>query len=158
MARFTVLGIGNILMQDDGVGVRLMEAVRDGSPWPADVEFIDGGAGGLNLLTIIEEAQRLIVFDAADMSLPPGEFRIITPEQIAQEDTSGRLSLHETSFVETLELCRQHTKSPQDVTILAIQPAIADYGRGLSPALQTAFPKLLTAGISLVQQKIISTS
>ena len=53
MAKLTVLGIGNLLMRDDGVGVRLLEAVRNARAWLTDVEFIDGGAGGLNLLGVI---------------------------------------------------------------------------------------------------------
>ena len=66
-AEVLILGVGNLLVGDEGVGVRLMEAVRDARPWPGEVEFIDGGVGGLNLLNIIEEAARLIVFDAADI-------------------------------------------------------------------------------------------
>ena len=81
MSHLTVLGIGNILMRDEGVGVRLMEAVRDARPWPGEVEFIDGGVGGLNLLNIIEEAARLVVFDAADMGLPPGQAWVIAPSR-----------------------------------------------------------------------------
>ncbi len=122
MANLTVLGIGNILMMDEGIGVRLLEAVRDARAWPADVEFIDGGVGGLSLVAVVEEAQRLILFDAAEMRLPPGEARVIDPSQIA-DDQAALVSLHEVPFVQTLRLCEQFSRRPP-TTILAIQPAL----------------------------------
>jgi hydrogenase maturation protease len=150
MTSTTVLGLGNILMSDEGVGVRLMEAVRDSRPWPADVEFIDGGVGGLNLLNLIEEARRLVVFDAADMALSPGDFRVLTPEQLAESPTEHRLSLHDVSFIETLGLCARFFRRPDVVKILAVQPRSIDYGRELSPQLRSALPGLIRAGAGLV--------
>jgi hydrogenase maturation protease len=149
----TVLGIGNILMRDEGVGVRIMAQVRDSRAWPVEVEFIDGGAGGLNLLTVIERAKSLIVFDAADMGLAAGDFRVITPDQVTS-DTAGRLSLHDMPFIETLKLCEQFSTCPGDVTIMAIQPAVVDYGRELSEELKRAMPGLVAAGRKMVEEAI----
>jgi hydrogenase maturation protease len=149
MTKLTVLGIGNILMRDEGVGVRLMEAVRDACTWPRNVEFIDGGVGGLNLLNIIEETERLIVFDAADMGLPAGQARVIAPEQVMDEDAAGRLSMHEVPFIETLRLCEQFSRRPP-TTILAIQPATIEHGRELSEQILAAFDGLKRQAIVLV--------
>jgi hydrogenase maturation protease len=141
----TVLGIGNILMQDEGVGVRVMEGLRDSRGWPAHVQFIDGGVGGLGLLNIIEAAGRLFVIDAAQMGLPAGEFRFIRAEQIAGADESHQLSLHDMPFVQTLALCRQFLKAPSEVRIMAIQPGVVEQGAGLSAALSAALPGLVRA-------------
>jgi hydrogenase maturation protease len=153
-ARLTVLGLGNILMSDEGVGVRLMEALRDSRPWPPDVLFVDGGTGGLRLLNVVEEAAALAVFDAADMNLPPGEFRIITPQQLADASDEHRLSLHDVSFTETLRLCKGFLQAPDNVRILAIQPASIDPGRDLSETVRTAFPRLLAAAADLVNDML----
>jgi len=153
MAELTVLGIGNILMSDDGVGVRVMEAVRDAREWGPDVEFIDGGAGGLGLLNVIEDAQAMVVFDAAEMGLSPGEFRVITPEQ-ASADTQGRISMHDAPFLETLALCEQFSRRPEDVVILAIQPKVVDFGREFSDELRGAFADVVAAAESLVSSKL----
>lgn len=150
MASLTVLGIGNILMQDDGVGVRLLEAVRCARDWPAEVEFIDGGAGGLNLLGVIESARQLIVFDAADLRLPPGRHRTVAAAELRAE-SPGRISLHDMPFTQTLHLCRQFLAAPDAVTILAVQPAQVDHGRELSPALQREFDTLVRAAVALVE-------
>jgi len=150
MARLTVLGIGNILMRDDGVGVRVMEAVRDSRRWPGTIEFIDGGAGGLNLLNVLEAAERLIVFDSADMKLTPGEFRAVTPQQVCEQPAEHRATMHDVPFMETLTLCAQFLHKPEEVKILAIQPAVVDYGRELSDELKAAMPAIVRAGVELV--------
>ncbi len=147
--KLTVLGIGNILMRDDGVGVRVMEAVRDSRDWGDQVEFVDGGAGGLGLMPIIESARRLLVLDAADMGLEAGEVRAIAPEQVA-DSSEGRISLHDAPFIETWRLCRQFFTAPP-VTLLAIQIADVDYGRDLSPALAGRMNDLVRAASEMVE-------
>jgi hydrogenase maturation protease len=152
MATITVLGIGNTLMRDEGLGVLLLEAVRAARPWPGEVEFIDGGVGGLNLLNVIEQAEQLVVFDAADMGLPPGEFRIFTPEQVeAHAGDAGRMSLHEVPFLETLSLCERYFRRPPTV-ILGVQPAEIGPGMDLSDTLTARWPALVEQGAALVEQ------
>ncbi len=151
MAKLTVLGIGNILMSDEGVGVRLLDAVRDSRQWGDAVEFIDGGAGGLGLLNIIEQAERLVVFDAADMGLQPGEFRVISPSQVSDDTPANRISMHDVPVTETLELCRQFLHAPDDVRIFAVQPQTVDFGRRLSEPILAAFDKLVSAATEIVE-------
>jgi hydrogenase maturation protease len=150
MTKLTVLGIGNLLMRDDAVGVRLMEAVRDGRPWGDDVEFVDGGAGGLALLDLIEAASRLVVFDAAAMNLPAGEYRILQPDRVRCE-TAGRISLHEAPFIETLHLAKQFFRAPE-TTLFAVQPALVQRGLTLSDELAAAFDTLVPPAVNLVEQ------
>ncbi len=150
MAELTVLGIGNILMSDEGVGVHLLEAVRSSQQWGDSVEFIDGGAGGLNLLNVIEQASRLVIFDAADMGLEPGEFRVISPD-MADGPPADRISMHDVPVTETLELCRQFLHAPDDVRIFAVQPQTVDFGRQLSEPIQAVFDKLVSAAAEVVE-------
>lgn len=154
MSKLTVLGIGNILMGDEGVGVRLLEAVQSARDWPDSVEFIDGGVGGLNLLNVIEQSERLVVFDAAEMRLRPGQWRIVSPDQVADEDAEGRLSMHETPFIETLELCRELLRAPSEVAILAIQPKELDRKMSLSDVLTGALDELVRAGVELIEESL----
>jgi hydrogenase maturation protease len=151
MAKLTVLGIGNILMRDEGVGVRLLEALQADRAWSDDVEFIDGGVGGLSLMTIIEQARRLIVLDAAEMGLDAGQARVIEPSQVEQAPSEGMLSLHQLPFIQTLQLCAEHFAAPDLVRILAIQPALIESGLTLSPAMQSSMESLKRQAIELIE-------
>jgi hydrogenase maturation protease len=151
MADVTVLGIGNILMRDDGVGVRLMEALRESRRWPDCVEFIDGGAGGLGLLTVIESARRLVVLDAAEMGLAPGRHRVIGERELAAQAAEHRLSLHDLSFPETLRLARLTGAGPEEMVILAIQPGVVDFGTILGDDVRAALPSLVEIAADLVE-------
>jgi hydrogenase maturation protease len=157
MAGLTVLGIGNILMRDEGVGVRLLEALRQARAWPADVEFVDGGVGGLGLLGVIEQADRLVVLDAADMHLPPGSVRVIGPDQLAAEPAEGRLSLHQMPLSETLRLCEQQLGRRADVRIMAIQADRVEPGLKLSDALASRMDDLVREGVELIEQCLKDT-
>lgn len=70
-ARAIVLGIGNILLSDEGLGVRAVEALRQRFEFPADVELIDGGTSAMELLDDLSHAQLLIVVDAVKAGRPP---------------------------------------------------------------------------------------
>ncbi len=150
MSRLTVLGIGNLLMSDDGVGPRLLEAVRARRDWGEGVEFVDGGAGGLNLLNVVESAERMVVFDAAEMGLSPGEYRVVRPEQISDDTPRDRVSMHDVPFMETLKLCGRFYHSPETVTLLVVQPKTTDFGRGLSEELSGGFEALVEAAERVV--------
>jgi hydrogenase maturation protease len=154
MAKLTVLGLGNILMRDEGVGVHLMRAVRASRHWPDDVEFIDGGAGGLNLLSVIERAEKLLVLDAAEMHLPAGEHRVVSPDSIADDSGRPRYTMHDLSFPETLRLCEQFSRRPREVIIFAIQPKSVDYDRQLSAELRAAMATLTRAAAECVREAL----
>ncbi|MGC9454692.1 MAG: hydrogenase maturation protease [Phycisphaerae bacterium] len=150
MARLTVLGIGNMLMSDDGLGPRLLEGVSRRRDWGDGVEFIDGGAGGLNLLNVIESAERMVVFDVAEMGLPPGDYRVVKPEQLADDTPEERISMHDVPFIETLKLCGRFYHSPDTVTLLVVQPKVTDFGRQLSDELSRKLDSLLDVAEKLV--------
>lgn len=154
MARLTVLGIGNVLMCDDGLGPRLLEAVAGRCDWGDAVEFIDGGAGGLNLLNVIESANRMVVLDVAEMGLAPGEHRVVKPEQLSDDTPEERISMHDVPFIETLKLCGRFYHSPETVTLLVVQPKVTDFGRELSDELLARFDALADAAEKLVADEL----
>ena len=97
-------------------------------------------------------APALVVFDAAEMRLPPGTHRILAPQQLAPE-SGPSLSLHHMPFVQTLELAERFFRRPAQIAILAVQPEVVDYGRQLSPALSAAMPALVAAASDLIQRQ-----
>ena len=140
--RLTVLGLGNELLGDDGVGVYVVRALR-GEPLPDGVELVEAGTGGLSLVKLIEQAKALLVIDAAEMGAPVGTYRWLSPEQVG-EPQGLNVSLRDGWFIETLLAAGRLLRRPA-TTIFAIQPASTQRRRGLSGELSAKVPELVHA-------------
>ncbi|MEN6333843.1 MAG: hydrogenase maturation protease [Phycisphaerales bacterium] len=149
-AAVLVLGIGNILLRDEGVGVHVVRAMEN-SPLPDDVELLDGGAGGADLLDAISERRRLIVVDALDADVPPGTILKMTPEDLAA--LSSSVSLHEFGIAETLMAARRLKCEPHDVTIIAIRPWDTRCGLELSDDMQRRLPRVIDIVLGAVGRR-----
>ena len=135
MADWAVIGIGNILMGDDGAGVRVLELL------PERVPKIDLATGGMRLLHKLEGLNTAIIVDAVDFGGEPGEVTVFLPETVKSLKATG-YSLHDVDILKVLELAKELEKSPRNIFIVAIQPANVGYQEGLSPEVQAALPKL----------------
>ena len=105
LPNITVLGIGNILLTDEGFGVRVVEKLYETYEFPDHVDLVDGGVLGINLLGVIAEAQHLIVVDAVKNRQPPGTLYRLEKDELP-ERILLKNSLHQTDFLETLTLCQ----------------------------------------------------
>ncbi|WP_251000785.1 hydrogenase maturation protease, partial [Escherichia coli] len=102
--RVVVMGLGNLLWADEGFGVRVAERLYAHYHWPEDVEIVDGGTQGLNLLGYVESASHLLILDAIDYGLEPGTLRTYAGERIPAYLSAKKMSLHQNSFSEVLAL------------------------------------------------------
>jgi len=136
-----VLGIGNLLKGDDGVGVRVIEALA-GRSFPDDVECIDGGTGGPTLMVHIDGARALVIVDAVNLDAPPGAVRAFSLDEIEDAgDLAACFSLHDVGILPMLELARGLGTLPPVVRIVGVQPERFDLGDRLSPAVEAAVPR-----------------
>jgi len=139
--RLLILGVGNPMMRDDGFGpAAVVELVR--ASLPPGIEAVDGGTAGLGLTSIIEEAENVIIIDSADMKRTPGTVVQFTPGEVRNLASDKQVSLHQTDMLGTLRLMQELGTCPP-VTIIAVQPAVVDYGTALSPEVQAALPRAL---------------
>ncbi len=138
-----VLGIGNILLGDEGIGVRVVEAMHS-IELPDNVDLADGATGGANLVELIANRRKVIVIDAMDAAAPPGTIRRLTPDELAPADRIY-LSLHELGLLDTLRIARQLNCAPAEVIVIGVQPDIVAPGLELSPTLNNAVPRILEA-------------
>jgi hydrogenase maturation protease len=144
-----VLGIGNLLNCDEGIGVH---AVRELQPVFADVsgvELQDGGTLGLSLLPLIEEATHLLLLDAIDVGQPAGTVSELENEEIPLLGAL-RLSQHQLSFQEVMGLALIRNKLPQHVHLIGMQPASLAIGVGLSPMARTVLPEMLNRAMRVL--------
>jgi hydrogenase maturation protease len=116
-----VIGVGNELFRDEGVGVVVArEFAAAGAP--EGVRVVEGAVGGLNLLFDMEGAARVVIIDAVDMGQPPGTVRVFTPEEVEMEGLPVVASLHQVGLSDVLELGPLVGVRPE-VHIVGIQPA-----------------------------------
>lgn len=128
----TVLGVGNILYTDDGVGIRVVEALENGYEFSDNVDIIDGGVLGVNLLGVISNAGRLIVVDTVLNHGEPGDLHRLEHDQIPNR-ILAKNSLHQVDLIEALTLCNALDHVPE-TTIIGVEPKdIERLGEELSP-------------------------
>jgi hydrogenase maturation protease len=136
-----VVGIGNILLRDEGVGVRVIEAMS-GMPLPEGVEAVDGGTSGADLVDIIADRPKVIVVDAVRAeSKPASVFRFGAEDLLAEK--LATLSLHQLGLVETLRMAQQLGCAPGEVVIFGIIPKEITPGLELSDEVNAVVPRVI---------------
>ncbi len=136
-----VLGIGNILLRDEGVGVRVIERMRE-MPVPEDVELVDGGTAGADLLEVLAERRKVIVIDAVQSECEPGTVLRFTADELVRPDGVG-MSLHEVGLGESLIMTRQLGCEPEDVVVFGITPKNIESGLELTEEIAASVPKVI---------------
>ena len=137
-----LIGVGNILLKDEGIGVRVAEELKK-KHWPPSVEVIDGGVAGFGLIDFFLESTKVFLIDAADMNLPPGTIRRFAADAIRLQEEAPKLSMHEVSLLEVLGITRALDSSPREIIIIGIQPKEISGGMELTPELQAVVPKVI---------------
>lgn len=133
MRRHTViLGLGNLLYADEGIGVRAAEHLYTRFDFPDHVEVVDGGTQGLALLDYVERAGRLLVLDAVDFSLEPGEVLLKTGADVPLYLSAQKTSLHQNSLSEVLALATLRDAFPDELVLIGMQPVDLGVGQPLS--------------------------
>jgi len=136
-----VLGVGNNLQTDDGVGVHAVAELMK-MEWPEEVEIVDGGIAGLDLIAIVDSREYVIVLDAIDAGHPPGTIFKFTPEDIS-DSTMHCDSLHQIGLLETIQMAKLTGNAPKHTLILGVQPENVDWGLELTRTVQECLPRLI---------------
>lgn len=132
-----VLGLGNLIRQDEGVGIHLLQQLAD--ILPPEIKLLDGGTGGLFLLEFVENAKRLIVLDAVEAGVNPGEIVVWKNEQVPRY-TTNKLSVHQMSFAEVLYWANFQDRAPNEIVVVGMQPKCLDWGTELTESVQRNLP------------------
>jgi len=139
-----VIGLGNPIMADDGLGIAALERLREGWTLPESVRLVDGGTWGMNLLPLIEEASELLLLDAIDSGKPVGELVVLEREEVPRF-FGLKLSPHQIDLREVLALAELRGGLPAKLVAMGLQPARVEMFSGLSPGVESAMDGLLAA-------------
>ena len=131
-----VLGLGNILMGDEGFGVRVARRLKE-VELPDNVRVTEGGVGGFNLLGQLEGVERLIVVDIMILPSPPGELRLLEPGPELAEPGKVIISFHQVGVLDLVQMWSLIGHEPK-TTFLVTRPQSMEWGTELSPPLRLA--------------------
>lgn len=154
--KVVIIGVGNLLLKDEGVGVHVGQELQK-ERLPEAVEVHDGSVAGIGLLEFFQGASKVLLIDAADMNLNPGALARFTPEEVASKIDAPRFSTHDVGLLEVLELARVLDQCPPEVVIFGIQPKEISWGTELSPEVQASIPKVVEMVLGEIMPEAHST-
>jgi hydrogenase maturation protease len=147
-----VLGVGNTLMRDDGLGVRLMESLAAAEPPLPGVEYLDAGTLSFLLLPRIERCGALLVLDAANLETAPGDTCCLEGPAMDEFLRTARCSVHEVGIRDLLDIARLTGHLPERRAFIGIQPLEVGWGEELSPPVLSALPAAAQAARALISR------
>ena len=152
------MGLGNTLNKDEGLGVfavktletYLNENLKDSLPF--DIEFLDGGALGLNLLPWVEESSHLLVLDSMISRVSvPGQVMELAKDEIPLY-RNIKMSDHQITFQEVLGLAKFRGKFPENLHLIGAQPVDMSIGYGVSPEIEAVMPEIINRAIRVLTE------
>ncbi len=149
--RIAVLGVGNLLMRDDGVGIHVVRALERAG-LPDAVQIIDGGTAAFEALCHVQPLDRLIVVDAVQYGGAPGSIYRLTPDQI-EERPATAVSLHDIGVLESLRMSEPSHVCPESVVIFGVEPEAIDWGLELSEPVQAVIPKVVRGVVDELSER-----
>jgi hydrogenase maturation protease len=143
MKKIGVIGLGNPLRHDDGLGIALLELARKHKEdFLEHIEFIDGGTGGMNLLHLLARFDTVLLIDAVLFNGQPGETRFFYKDELLVKTPPMKMSTHEIDLIHILHLSMQLNELPSQLFLFGIQPKDLSHGIDLSPELKSTLPQI----------------
>lgn len=149
--RALVLGVGNVLLSDDGVGVHAIRRLEEVVRLPEEVQVLDGGTKGLDLLQYLEGVSHLLIVDAVEVDEPPGTLRRLAGEEVPAY-LSLKMSPHEIGLPDMLFAAQLRELYPDEVVIWGVQPATTEVGLELSPPVASILDALVEAVVKELEE------
>lgn len=140
MQKLLVLGVGNVLLMDEGLGVYAVQDLQK-EKWSAEVDFMDGGTFTQDIFYLFEGYKSVLVLDIVRAGSEPGTLYSMTEQDLVQ-DKEQALSLHDIDLLDSLRMAELSGHKPQ-LEVMGLEPDKIDWGLGLTSALQRVYPQYL---------------
>jgi hydrogenase maturation protease len=147
--RIVLMGLGNILLSDEGVGVHVVNLMKEQFAFSPPIDIIDGGTLGLDLLPLFQDRDRILIIDAVDFGKAGGFVGTLDNEAIPSV-LNPKLSAHHIGVSDLLFTARLTRATPPAVSLIGIQPASLQLGLDMTPEIRAKIDSL----ISLAVQKL----
>ncbi len=148
--RTVVIGLGNPLMGDDGLGLAALAQLRDAWELSAEVELVDGGTWGMNLLPVIEDAGRVLLIDAINADAAPGTEVVVSRQRLPRY-LATKISPHQVDMADVMALAELRGTLPEQTTAIGLQPAKVELSTELSEPLRFRLDDLVASVVRLLE-------
>jgi hydrogenase maturation protease len=142
-ADVTILGIGNLLMGDEGVGIHVLNKLCESYTFSPAINLIDGGTIGIDLIPYFEDCNKMIIIDAVDFHEKPGYYKSLANKEI-QYRFNTKLSLHHAGLSDVLSIIQLQEIKPPEMILVGIQPEKIEMGIELSNTVQNKLDEIFS--------------
>ena len=155
--KIVIMGIGNLLLKDEGIGIHALHALKRENELPENVELVDAGTSTLDALQMFDDLEKLIVIDAVKGGGKPGTIYKFKPNETCSANRAT-ISLHQLGFIEALIIAERLGKAPKDVILIGVEPKEVSSGLELSPEIAGKIPEIIRLVRNMVIQNHHGTS
>ena len=142
MDKILIVGIGNLLCRDEGIGVHVIQEMKN-MRLPDHIDLLDMGTSTMDLISYLEEVKKLIVIDAMKAGGTPGTIYRCKPEDLLPTEEDP-ISLHEIGLLETLDMAKKKGLEI-DTVVIGVEPKVIDWGMELSEEVKSKIPTIIEA-------------
>jgi len=153
--RIVILGVGNLLLSDEGVGVHVANKLME-MDLPSGVEVIEGGTDGFRLMNVVMGADRVVVVDAVKGGGEPGSIYRFDIDDVPSSPESYKTSVHQIGILEVIHLS-EFIGKPPETTIIGVEPKSLDMSMELSPEVQDKVPRIIELVLEEVRKFLPDT-
>lgn len=144
MKKIGVIGLGNKLRQDDGIGIILLEKLeQQKNLFPKNVTLINAGIPGINLIHIVEPFDEIIFLDAVNLNKKPGISFFFKPEEVSSQKNNNSVSIHETDVLKIINIYKKIKQDDKQFYIFGVQPKKLEYGENLTIEIRNNLEKII---------------
>jgi len=140
--KILVLGIGNLILQDEGLGIQAIQQLQAQFEIPPEIEILDGGTSGMELLTPISDAEQIIILDAVKTGKPAGTIIRLDNEEIPTFFRT-KVSPHQIGLADVLAAATLTDSMPRNLVLFGVEPLEIDLGMELSVPVAEQMPRLI---------------
>jgi hydrogenase maturation protease len=146
-----LIGLGNILLKDEGVGVHVVNAIRERYTFSPEIQIIDGGTLGLDLLPFFEGKREILIIDAVDFRKEPGHIGMLENDAIPSELFS-KLSVHHIGLSDVLFAAKLKDLTPAKLCLIGIQPQSLEVGLEMTDCIRDKMEDVIALAIKKLKE------
>lgn len=159
--RILILGLGNILLADEGIGAHVAQLLQKES-LPPNVEVVDGGTAAMDALLLVEGIDKLVVIDALRAGQKPGtiyraKFRAGEEDKLAEilaGQGGSKISLHQVGLIDALAVAERLNCVPEEIVIIGVEPAEVGYGLELTDEVEQKIPEIIDTVLKEIEDAV----